>query len=199
MWPNPQETTGLVTFTQEILNGKLHYLCSVLYLWWIKPTLKCWIVSLYYFHDCLKNSPFISNSDSGFWIALFLLSSLEKKTSNQNWRLSNVTFWPKPNIPNRVYIKLFNLDLFRTHFTIVFKVLERLSSHKNQTTEIWRRQGQVIRKILTQTIAEKIYWTKLRNRAELDKSKILSCYYFRDCCWKSMMELFVKVVSESYH
>ena len=30
MWPNPQETMDLVTFTAEILNGKLHFLCSVL-------------------------------------------------------------------------------------------------------------------------------------------------------------------------
>ena len=29
MWPNPQETVDLVTFTGEIFNGKLHYLCSV--------------------------------------------------------------------------------------------------------------------------------------------------------------------------
>ena len=29
MWPNPQETADLVTFTEEILNGKLHFLCSV--------------------------------------------------------------------------------------------------------------------------------------------------------------------------
>ena len=29
MWPDPQETTDLVTFTEEILNGKLHLLCSV--------------------------------------------------------------------------------------------------------------------------------------------------------------------------
>ena len=29
MWPNPQETGDLVTFTQEILNGKLHFLCIV--------------------------------------------------------------------------------------------------------------------------------------------------------------------------
>ena len=28
MWPNPQETAGLVTFTEEILNRKLHFLCS---------------------------------------------------------------------------------------------------------------------------------------------------------------------------
>ena len=28
MWPNPQETMDLVTFTEETLNGKLHILCS---------------------------------------------------------------------------------------------------------------------------------------------------------------------------
>ena len=28
MWPNPQETADLVTFTTEILNGKLHFLYS---------------------------------------------------------------------------------------------------------------------------------------------------------------------------
>ena len=30
MWPNPQETADLVTFTEKILNGKLHFLCSVI-------------------------------------------------------------------------------------------------------------------------------------------------------------------------
>ena len=28
MWPNPQETADLVTFTEKILYGKLHFLCS---------------------------------------------------------------------------------------------------------------------------------------------------------------------------
>ena len=28
MWPNPQETEDLFTFTEEILNGKLHFLSS---------------------------------------------------------------------------------------------------------------------------------------------------------------------------
>ena len=28
MWPYPQGTVDLVTFTEEILNGKLHFLCS---------------------------------------------------------------------------------------------------------------------------------------------------------------------------
>ena len=28
MLPNPQETADFITFTEEILNSKLHYLCS---------------------------------------------------------------------------------------------------------------------------------------------------------------------------
>ena len=28
MWPNPQETADLVTFTEEIINGKLQFLWS---------------------------------------------------------------------------------------------------------------------------------------------------------------------------
>ena len=28
MWPNQQDTADLVTFTEEILNGKLHFLCT---------------------------------------------------------------------------------------------------------------------------------------------------------------------------
>ena len=28
MWPNPQETADLVTFIEEILNGKLHFLSN---------------------------------------------------------------------------------------------------------------------------------------------------------------------------
>ena len=30
MWPNPQETAALVTFTEEIRNGKLHF-CAVVF------------------------------------------------------------------------------------------------------------------------------------------------------------------------
>ena len=28
MWPNPQKNADLVTFTEEILNAKIHFLCS---------------------------------------------------------------------------------------------------------------------------------------------------------------------------
>ena len=30
MWPNPKETADLVRFTEETLNGKLYFLCSVM-------------------------------------------------------------------------------------------------------------------------------------------------------------------------
>ena len=29
MWPNPQETSDLVTFTEEIFNGNPHFPCSM--------------------------------------------------------------------------------------------------------------------------------------------------------------------------
>ena len=29
MWPNPHETANLITSTEEFLNGKLYFLCSV--------------------------------------------------------------------------------------------------------------------------------------------------------------------------
>ena len=29
MWLNPLEIADLVTFTEEILNGKLHFLCTI--------------------------------------------------------------------------------------------------------------------------------------------------------------------------
>ena len=36
MWANPQFPVDLVTFIEEILNGKLHFLCSVSYSFTIK-------------------------------------------------------------------------------------------------------------------------------------------------------------------
>ena len=30
MWPNPQETSDLVTYNEETLNGKPHFLSNVL-------------------------------------------------------------------------------------------------------------------------------------------------------------------------
>ena len=46
MWPNPQETADLATFTDEILNGELRsFLCSVtsLEIWTDVPFKNTWI------------------------------------------------------------------------------------------------------------------------------------------------------------
>ena len=40
MWPNPQFPADMVTFTEEILNGKLHFLCS-------DSPLKLWIALVF--------------------------------------------------------------------------------------------------------------------------------------------------------
>ena len=37
MWSNPQKTANFVTFTEEILNGKLHFLCCM-----SNPILRFW-------------------------------------------------------------------------------------------------------------------------------------------------------------
>ena len=53
MWPNSQGTADLVTFTQEILNGKLHFLCSVMLFLenFICNNFRRLFISNYYFSD----------------------------------------------------------------------------------------------------------------------------------------------------
>ena len=43
MWPNPQFPEDLVTFTEEILYGKLHILCRE----WVTPVAAFTITSVY--------------------------------------------------------------------------------------------------------------------------------------------------------
>ena len=46
MWPNPQETAHLVTYTEEILNWKLHFLCSVIWFGYGIRDLLIWLVQM---------------------------------------------------------------------------------------------------------------------------------------------------------
>ena len=50
MWPNPQETADLVIFTEEILNGKLHFLCSAekLEIWLTKSFYLTWYTKTFF-------------------------------------------------------------------------------------------------------------------------------------------------------
>ena len=86
MWPKPQfswyvtaqkkETTDLVTFTEEILNGKLHFLCSEIYGTWTSyfcPSLSLiqfshgtfWNVRTTFFYFCCI-AVFLSYPNKGF-------------------------------------------------------------------------------------------------------------------------------------
>ena len=44
MWPNLQQTADLVTFTEEILNGKLHFLCSETDVFPKQKNVVCWLL-----------------------------------------------------------------------------------------------------------------------------------------------------------
>ena len=57
MWPNPQFPADLVTFTEEILNGKLHFLwsalfCLLFFLWFLSKM--CFKVDYFIFHFILE-------------------------------------------------------------------------------------------------------------------------------------------------
>ena len=70
MWPNPKETVDLVTFTEGILNGKLHFLCSnkkhLLIILHNKPKEICYVNS---FRSFYKSFQYILSIPSfGQWI-----------------------------------------------------------------------------------------------------------------------------------
>ena len=59
MWPNPQKTVDLVTFTEEILNGRLHFLCKR----WLSEPQKHLFTSLTSRNHCqlLESSIYVFN------------------------------------------------------------------------------------------------------------------------------------------
>ena len=81
MWPNPQETADLVTFTEEILNGKLHFLC-------IPPSIR---------YKDYEN----------YWINIFLLDYLVDKKQFSREKLMNSEKLVK-GISKAVNSRLFN-------------------------------------------------------------------------------------------
>ena len=64
-----------------------------------------------------ENIPFAlytSSDDSNFWEKWLFGSKmlgLSKNANKQGWKVSKVTFWPKPNMLNSVYTKALNLEL----------------------------------------------------------------------------------------
>ena len=101
-----------------------------LYLWGIKhipKMLRCFKISFPLFSGIF--ALYVFSNDSGFLNSLIFAQKrkfYQKRTSNQSWRLSNVTFWLKPNIWSKFHRKLLNLELF------VIKILETLWGYTAQ-------------------------------------------------------------------
>ena len=114
MWPNPQETANSVTFTEEILNGKLQYLCSAC--WYIHLSLN--IISTYlvlvllfkdhwgFVHELLVCSLKIERylfRDKSSWIFIyFVLSTLV--FANQFCSTSNPYVHLRVQLIEKVYL-----------------------------------------------------------------------------------------------
>ena len=77
MLPNPQETADLVIFTDKLLNGKLHFLCSVNGYFRIKILNNSWTnelpvrkVSLKDFCNKFFSTHLSRVNDTGCWLLL---------------------------------------------------------------------------------------------------------------------------------
>ena len=79
-----------------------------------------------------------------------MLSYFYQKTINkQSWKLSKVKFWPKLNMENNTYTKLFKCGTLPqlTCFISLLNIGEMLWSHRKlQRTEVLRKLGQPMTK-----------------------------------------------------
>ena len=103
MWPNLQETVDLVTFTEEILNWKLRFLCSDIYLpmcqkamgdVWPKQDTSITLVSCIRFHILQRYKHYTNFSKTcharyskilRILSYLFLLTSVDRTLSKNGW------------------------------------------------------------------------------------------------------------------
>ena len=87
MWPHPQESADLVTFNEEILNGKLHFLCSAICIVYLLFVLKvvdtiCFLTKVILFYFAMS-----------IFLQVFLVLSV------MTWKFCNVTnILPIPSI-----------------------------------------------------------------------------------------------------
>ena len=121
MWPNPQFPAHLVTFTEEICNEKLHFLCTVY-----------WKLILHRYFS--RNFP-------RFWVIAYnvfefqgcLLHKCRKTTTWNNFRRTS-TF------VEQVSISTFNKQNQRIFYTLFRATKTKSPSQEGHTT--WWRQKQ---------------------------------------------------------
>ena len=75
MWPNPQFPAELVTFTEEIVNGKLHF-CEVLWTQINIPQHHSVIISQMMRISCLKKDTLLTKKTLDEWIVDAVLCGL---------------------------------------------------------------------------------------------------------------------------
>ena len=91
MWQNPQETADLVTYTEEILNGKLHFLCNFSFFCW-----EAWFKPVKLWRNAFKKL----NKSSGESIHLI--------------------FWPSYNFQSKFYLMFYvRKSLFRFYMSFL--------------------------------------------------------------------------------
>ena len=119
MWPNQQETADLVKFTEEILNGKLHFLCYVFTVILIEVNVTRSLGEEYIYWCC---------SDELYCICRKILcrpASLVKKTRLLLfWKFSEIYSW---------------IGAFRNISPVVIRC--KLNVHKRHIWNKWSDEG----------------------------------------------------------
>ena len=130
MWPNPQETADLVTFTENILNGKLHILCSVCC---AIPVFSHQYISTQKEDDLTLNERTELNEWTN-WIERTYFQLLKTTESDSNIAMNNqllenvcrsviTKFWKFPKIVNVMFLRKFKKPILPfqiTGFILVF-------------------------------------------------------------------------------
>ena len=114
---------------------------------------------------------YVFNNNSSFLNSLIFLKNwkfYQKRAFNQRRSLSNVPFWPAPNMPKRIYWKLLNL----ARFIIVLKKLEGLWSHIKKLFWSLKKTGTSYRKKVVYTgNPEKNYCSKVKKSSKKGNDK----------------------------
>ena len=121
-------------------------------------------------------------------IPLFWLrneSSVLEASNNQSSRLSNITFWPNPNMRNEVYRNLFSLKLLQLALHKKYQSIEVWSIDWNECYAKICFDRQSWTKYLAQSWTVKLDDTKKLWHLRANFWQLLARYYF----WKGDWEL----------
>ena len=115
MWPNPQVTADLVSFTEEILNRKFHFLCSVFSCKLLSRSTPC-RGSLLVLHLPAKDLKcFFHNHFLRVWLKLWCPFFWSSKKSN--------------NLLRRSFSMLFSLSVYHSSRFLLLNVWSSFSAN----------------------------------------------------------------------